>query len=625
MNHIFIEICNGGKTLAKTFLSCFVFVLCFTISSSLDVNASSEPVMKVKLRNYLGNQTQIMLEPKGNFTSSDHKIMLKDGQEYKLQLENKKLVLYQGTSKIGYFDSLTVYHPSESGILYINHRPYSGSFQFILESINSKDYIRPINHIKMEDYLKGVVPFEMPALWAQEALKAQTIAARTYAFSHAKNIIDDTIHYQVYGGFQGHPNSDMAVKETSGQVLKYKGQLISAVFSASNGGKTESNHNVWGSTPVSYFTVRNDDYDPKTIWTVQINKKQIDTTGKSLSNYDQWWDQVQEKDRHIIANMKGWLSSNGYQGKELKIISIPSLTFSSPASGGRMTKGSITVEFLVEDKGKVIPQNLDLKDVPASKIRAILGIRNVRSYLVDKIENTNTTIKILGRGDGHGVGLSQWGAKNRADAGQTVNQILAFYYPGTTLIQEYSGIQMSNVSGLLNVAVNHPFYKEMTYLLNEKIIKGYPDGTFRPSSFVTRGQAATMIGRALGLNGKARKTIFKDVDSSSDSSGYIASAVDKGIITGFPDKTYRPNVPVTRGQMANLISRAFELKTEVPMKFSDVQKQSSSYVHISRILAEGITQGYPDGTFKPNQSITRAQFSAFLARALDEKFKVEKE
>ena len=169
---------------------------------------------------------------------------------------------------------------------------------------------------------------------------------------------------------------------------------------------------------------------------------------------------------------------------------------------------------------------------------------------------------------------------------------------------------------------SHRFYDEIMYLANKGIVKGYSNGTIRPDEEVTRAAAAIMIGRALGLDGNQRATTFSDVSANQVASGYIASAAAEGIIQGYPDKTFRPNETVTRGQMAIFLSRAFELTAEVNTPFTDISSAMVSYPHIKRILAENITQGYPDNTFRPNEKVTRAQFSAFLARALNDDFKV---
>ena len=111
-----------------------------------------------------------------------------------------------------------------------------------------------------------------------------------------------------------------------------------------------------------------------------------------------------------------------------------------------------------------------------------------------------------------------------------------------------------------DLSSNHRFYEEIFYLVNKDIISGFPDKSFRSDQYVTREQAAIMIGRSLHLDGSKRTTKFKDVPVDSVASGYIASAVEKGIINGFPDDTFKPTQPVTRGQMAILLDQAFQLK-----------------------------------------------------------------
>jgi competence protein ComEC len=173
-----------------------------------------------------------------------------------------------------------------------------------------------------------------------------------------------------------------------------------------------------------------------------------------------------------------------------------------------------------------------------------------------------------------------------------------------------------------DVGNTHPFLEEITYLTTKDIISGFTPDTFKPNNTVTRAQAAIMIGRALGLDGTQRGTTFTDVGASIAASGYIDSAVRRGIITGYGNNTFRPNEAVTRGQMAIFLSRAFSLKQEADVSFTDVPAGSAAYVHVKRILNERITIGYPNGTYKPNNKLTRSDFSAFMARALDERFKV---
>lgn len=170
---------------------------------------------------------------------------------------------------------------------------------------------------------------------------------------------------------------------------------------------------------------------------------------------------------------------------------------------------------------------------------------------------------------------------------------------------------------------NYSFYNEIIYLKNKGIISGFTDGTFRPEEKVTRANVAVMLGKALELNGTKKPTPFKDVPSSHQASGYIASAVDAGIISGYSDDTFRPNEIVSRGQMAIFLARAFHLKEEAVVPFTDVSSVMASYSYIKRIIAANLTAGYGDNTFRPNQKVTRGQFSAFLARSLNPAFKVK--
>ncbi|MBD3109625.1 S-layer homology domain-containing protein [Bacillus sp. AGMB 02131] len=167
-----------------------------------------------------------------------------------------------------------------------------------------------------------------------------------------------------------------------------------------------------------------------------------------------------------------------------------------------------------------------------------------------------------------------------------------------------------------DVPPSHTFYEEIQFLVELGIISGFEDGTFRPGQAVTRAQAAIMIGRTFDLNGEQRKTIFRDVSKSSVASGYIQEAADYGIIQGYPDGTFRPNEPVSRGQMAILIARAFGLTESAEVSFPDVSPNSAAYPYIGLIYYAGITEGYPDGTYKPNQSVKRGEFAAFITRAI---------
>ena len=166
------------------------------------------------------------------------------------------------------------------------------------------------------------------------------------------------------------------------------------------------------------------------------------------------------------------------------------------------------------------------------------------------------------------------------------------------------------------------YASEINYLLDRSVIIGYPGGYFYPDKNVTRAEAATIIGRAIDLDGTQRETSFPDVGKESYASGYIQSAVENGIITGHDNHTFRPEDPITRGHMAFLLQRAFSLTGEGSIKFKDVTRTDAQTAAINLIASAGLTNGYPDGTYKPDLPITRVQYALFVARGLNQDFRV---
>jgi hypothetical protein len=163
------------------------------------------------------------------------------------------------------------------------------------------------------------------------------------------------------------------------------------------------------------------------------------------------------------------------------------------------------------------------------------------------------------------------------------------------------------------------WYSESIYnMLDRKLIEGYPDGTFRPQAQISREEAATIIGRALNLDGTERETIFPDVSADSYSSGFISSGYENSIITGFPDGTFKPKQSIERGDAALLLFRAFAFPVYETSTFSDIRKENYFYLAVSTLNSLGITEGYKDGTYRPDRLISRAEFSVMLSRALDQ-------
>ncbi|MFL8936307.1 N-acetylmuramoyl-L-alanine amidase [Rossellomorea oryzaecorticis] len=175
------------------------------------------------------------------------------------------------------------------------------------------------------------------------------------------------------------------------------------------------------------------------------------------------------------------------------------------------------------------------------------------------------------------------------------------------------GLFASSVSAATfsDIGNTHRAKAEVYFLSTGNIVKGSNDGYFYPDNLVTRAEAAAMIGRSLQLDGTQIATKFKDVGISSFASGYIQRAVEKKIISGYSDGTFKPEAPVTRGEMALLISRAFEYNATTTSSASD------------ELMQRGIAQGMANGSFGEGLSIKRADFSVFLARAINSGLRVE--
>ena len=172
--------------------------------------------------------------------------------------------------------------------------------------------------------------------------------------------------------------------------------------------------------------------------------------------------------------------------------------------------------------------------------------------------------------------------------------------------------------------VDHDFWAkdEIDYLSSQSIINGYKDGSFKPNNNVTRAQAAIMIAGALDLALEGRPNPkFTDIRQDFYAYDIVAAVADEGIISG-RDGRFMPNDFLTRGQMAAVLQRAFELEGKWNKDFSDIEPTHTFYNEIQALAGNSITTGYTeDNTFRAYNPTTRAQFSVFLARALDDTFK----
>ncbi|MFS1518542.1 S-layer homology domain-containing protein [Bacillus sp. SCS-151] len=206
---------------------------------------------------------------------------------------------------------------------------------------------------------------------------------------------------------------------------------------------------------------------------------------------------------------------------------------------------------------------------------------------------------------------------------QTVDLNEGTYYINVESFYDYmNGSYIVEVitSNFEDLSVDHWAAKEIAYLSNYGIIKGYQDGTFKPEDEIKRGQAAVMFVRALGLEINNRPDPgFNDVSKNHIYYKEIATAVDEGI---FPrGESFNAFSPLTRADMARAIVNAYDLKGNFEGEISDVLSSHWAYKYVGILAENNITKLYNDGSFKPDKTVNRAQFSTFFARVLDDRFK----
>ena len=290
-----------------------------------------------------------------------------------------------------------VIQPDDTGFVKVNGVPYRGYITLL-----KKNGLTIINNVKVEDYLYGVVPKEMPPNWSTEALQAQSVAARTFALKNRKRHsaegfdLCSTSHCQVYEGMTAETRTTTdAVNHTRGEVLFYKGSVIDALFHTDSGGMTESSENVWGSS-VPYL---------RAVPEIQM---QTQPWSRTIS----------------VESLVRSVEQNGRSLGTPKEIRLSPLTIGR-GSGDRTPSGRVrSIEF-IGTKGRVVLSGNELRSM-FSLPSTLFSVRFDRAEVI-----------FSGYGSGHGLGLSQWGAKAFADKGKSYKDILFHYYTGVTLEKLY--------------------------------------------------------------------------------------------------------------------------------------------------------------------------------------------
>ena len=282
--------------------------------------------------------------------------------------------------------------PLKGGLLRVNGKWYRGDLKL---SVTDKGLLRAVNLIDIEEYLNGVVPREMPPSWPEEALMAQAVVSRTFAryqmdANAAREFdISATTASQVYGGTTAETDrTRRAINATRGRILTFKGRPALTYFHANSGGMTEDARNVWR-VAIPYLQSVSDDYSAR-------------APGAAWSSFLSF-DQIRDS-----------MSRNG-----IKTGQISDLETASRSPSGRAVRMKIT-----HSSGTTV--------VGGNEFRTMTDPTLIKSTLF-KAERNGQGIRFEGRGSGHGVGLSQWGARMMAEGGSPYREILLHYYKGLEL------------------------------------------------------------------------------------------------------------------------------------------------------------------------------------------------
>lgn len=174
------------------------------------------------------------------------------------------------------------------------------------------------------------------------------------------------------------------------------------------------------------------------------------------------------------------------------------------------------------------------------------------------------------------------------------------------------------LEGVFPDMIGHPAAEAVSYLKAKGIISGYPDGKFHPDDPVSRAALAVMITRARGLPPNAAAATFKDLAPGHWAAGAIGAVKDAGYLRGYPDGSFRPDRSVTRAEVAAVLYNAFPGRAKTPgIAFGDLKGHWAEKA-VAELAAAGVVEGYADGTFRPDRAMTRADLALALWRLMQQ-------
>ncbi len=357
----------------------------------------------------------------------------KNVDSLRLNLDNRTIkIVINGSStsrlKLPLSKNLRIRTRDPRGV-WFQQRRYSGDL-LITENNGT---LRVVNQLPIEKYLKSVVGSEMPKSWPIEALKAQAVAARTYALNQLnKNKgfdIHPTIKNQVYLGIESETRGVVkAVDLTRSLVITHKGNLIDAVFHSSSGGRTEDSGSVWKrQKPYLISVVDYDQASPSYNWTKEYSNSSLklifpETGGLNAIRITK----ISNSKRILEALIYGPKGKVKLSGNQLRQrLDLKSTLVQFEIVPNKLLANS---EMAVESKSK--EKKMKVKYTKEGIPYPLPPIYDSSSKYPFKLPKITESYSLVanGNGSGHGVGMSQWGAKGMAKKGFSYKKILKHYY-----------------------------------------------------------------------------------------------------------------------------------------------------------------------------------------------------
>jgi stage II sporulation protein D len=342
---------------------------------------------------------------------------LRGGESARVQLGTRGLRLQVGERDAGtLLGSLVLRSASAQQPLRWNGRRYRG--QLFVQRGDAA--IEVINQIGLEDYLRGVVPLEIGQRGLAEAAaaQAQAIAARSYAYIRLRSRASErfqmvgTVLEQVYGGVEAETVlGDSAVLATRGVVLTYGGRVVDAPYHSTCGGSTAAVSEVWHRQRDVPHLQPVSDRMPGT----------SDRYWCDQSATFRWTRTLTQRDVNAVVAryVRQYTPSAPTNPGSVRAV----------RAGPRTRSGRLASVTIATDRGRYVVRGNDMRFVFRTPNGRILN----STFVSLSTPGGEGGVRFHGNGNGHGIGMCQWGAIGRARAGHTAQQILAAYYPGTTL------------------------------------------------------------------------------------------------------------------------------------------------------------------------------------------------